>query len=87
MSDRIPMPTVIRLPQVKVKTSLARSTIYAQEDAGLFPPSFSLGARAVGWIESEVDAVISARIAGASSEQIKVLVAELVAARSRWGAR
>ena len=62
-----PSTNVLRLPQVKAKTGLGRSTIYAQEEAGVFPPSFCLGPRAVGWIESEVDAVLAtARAAGAT---------------------
>lgn len=52
----------IRLPRVKAKTALARSTIYAGVKAGTFPPPVSLGSKAVGWIESEIDAWIEARI-------------------------
>lgn len=87
MPRAIPGATVLRLPQVKAKTGLARSTIYAQEDDGTFPPSFSLGPRAVGWLEDEVDAVILARVAGATTSEIKALVAELVAVRHRRDAR
>lgn len=79
----VPHPIVLRLPQVKAKTGLGRSTIYSQVADGCFPPPFSLGARAVAWIEREVDAVISARIAGAPESQIRALVTELVAARAR----
>ncbi|MCX5748077.1 MAG: AlpA family phage regulatory protein [Proteobacteria bacterium] len=77
--------SILRLPEVKAKTRLCRSTIYAQVADGLFPPGFSLGARAVGWIESEVDAVLAARMAGADEREIKKLILELVAARCGGG--
>ena len=78
---------VLRLAQVKAKTGLSRATIYAQQAAGLFPPSFSLGERAVGWMESEVDAVIIARAAGAGPAVIKALIESLVTARGRHVSR
>jgi len=55
--------TIIRLPRVKTRTSLSRSSIYKQVADGTFPHPISLGARAVGWIESEVDQWIASRIA------------------------
>ena len=51
-----------RLPEVKIKTGLQRSTIYQLMAAGEFPKSISLGSRAVGWIESEIDDWIARRI-------------------------
>jgi prophage regulatory protein len=50
------MPNIIlRLPAVKARTGLSRSTIYLRIASGMFPPPVSLGARAVGWIESEIE--------------------------------
>ena len=50
------MATVIlRLPTVKKRTGLSRSTIYLRMSEGKFPSSISLGGRAVGWLESEID--------------------------------
>jgi prophage regulatory protein len=40
-----------------------------------------IGARASGWPSSEVAAINAARIAGATNEEIRALVAKLVAAR------
>ena len=54
---------ILRLPEVQRRTGLSRSTIYVRLDQGLFPKPVSLGARAVGWIESEVDEWIRERIA------------------------
>ena len=79
--------TILRLPQVKAKTGLGRTTIYSQEASGVFPRSVSLAARAKGWVAREVYAVLDARIAGASEDEIKALVKTLVAARTNGGAR
>ena len=54
--------TILRLPEVKARTGLSRSTIYLKMAEGSFPEPISLGARSVGWIESEVDAWIARRI-------------------------
>ena len=54
---------ILRLPQVEARTGLSRSSIYARIANGTFPPQVQLGPRAVGWIESEVEAWIRERIA------------------------
>lgn len=46
---------VLRLPQVKMKTGLGRSTIYERMEAGTFPKSFKIGVRSIGWSEKEID--------------------------------
>ena len=55
-------PTILRRKQVEARTGLSRSTIYDRIKAGTFPAPISLGEKAVGWIESEVDAWLVARI-------------------------
>ena len=52
----------LRLPEVLARTGLSRSTICVRLEQGRFPRPVSLGARAVGWIESEVDEWMRARI-------------------------
>ena len=47
--------TILRLPAVKTRTGLSRSTIYLRVSQGSFPKPVSLGARAVGWVEKEVN--------------------------------
>jgi prophage regulatory protein len=54
---------VLRLPEVKSKTGLGRTTIYRMESSGAFPRSIPLGGKAVGWIEAEIDGWIEARMA------------------------
>jgi prophage regulatory protein len=45
----------IRLPEVKNKTGLSRSSIYLRMSNGEFPQSISLGGRAIGWLESDIN--------------------------------
>lgn len=54
--------TILRLPQVKNITGLARSTIYLRISEGTFPKPINLGVRAVGWIESDIDLWVQSRI-------------------------
>ncbi len=54
--------TILRRKQVEARTGLSRSTIYDRMKAGTFPAPISLGAKAVGWIESEIDAWLNAQI-------------------------
>jgi prophage regulatory protein len=50
---------ILRLKQVKEKVGLSRSQIYALISTGHFPRQRSLGARAVGWMESDIDGWIT----------------------------
>lgn len=46
---------ILRLPAVKARTGLSRSTIYLRISQGKFPEPITLGGRAVGWLEAEVN--------------------------------
>ena len=48
--------SILRLKKVKDRTGLSRSTIYLRIQEGTFPRPINLGARAVGWIEHEIEA-------------------------------
>lgn len=52
----------LRLSDVKERTGLSRSTIYLNISQGKFPQNINLGPRCVGWLESEIDEWIQARI-------------------------
>jgi prophage regulatory protein len=54
--------TILRLPTVKGRTGLSRSTICLRVAEGNFPAPVSLGGRAVGWIEAEVNDWLAKRI-------------------------
>lgn len=52
---------ILRRPKVQDRTGLSRSSLYAMMAAGKFPKPIPLGARAVGWAESEIEAWLEAR--------------------------
>lgn len=54
--------TILRRRQVEARTGLSRSTIYERIKAGTFPAPISLGEKAVGWIEAEIDVWLNAQI-------------------------
>jgi prophage regulatory protein len=59
-----PEPTrILRRAEIEARFGLKRSTIYDAVKAGTFPAPIHLGARAVGWIESEIEQWIEGRIA------------------------
>ncbi len=53
---------ILRLPEVKKRTGLSRSSIYAMINKGQFPKQIPLGDRAVGWLEEEIDGWITEKI-------------------------
>ena len=57
---------LLRLPEVLKRTGLGRSALYALMKAGTFPRPLRIGARAVAWLEDEVDEWIRKRPRGGS---------------------
>ena len=62
---------ILRRKQVEARTGLSRSSIYARlrqnpKRPGDYDPTFpspvSVGAKAVGWIEAEIDAWLTAQV-------------------------
>ena len=63
--------TILRRKQVEARTGLSRSSIYARlrqnpKRPGDYDPTFpkpiSVGAKAVGWIEAEIDAWLTSKV-------------------------
>lgn len=63
--------TILRRKQVEARTGLSRSTIYAKlrsnpkrpnDYDSTFPKPVAVGAKAVGWIEAEIDAWLTAQV-------------------------
>jgi len=50
---------ILRLKATMTLTGLSRSTIYLRIAQGSFPKPLSLGARVVGWLESDVESWIA----------------------------
>jgi prophage regulatory protein len=53
---------ILRLPEVCKVTGLGRSMIYQLELTNRFPCRVRIGARAVGWVDSEVQLWLKDRI-------------------------
>ncbi len=53
---------ILRLPEVKTRVGLSRSAIYLAVSREEFPRPIRLGARAVGWLESEIEEWIRERV-------------------------
>ena len=54
---------IIRLRKVIEKTGLSRSTIYNLINSNQFVPKIQISVRAIGFLESDIDAWIAARVA------------------------
>jgi prophage regulatory protein len=71
--DRTEVETVsdsfLRLADVQRRVPFSRSTIYLMISRGEFPKQISLGARAVGWLKSEIDQWIESRIDERNQQQ------------------
>ena len=76
------MKYFLRLPDVCERTGKPRSTVYREISDGLFPPPVRIGERASAWPDNEIDAVNLARLRGQNNDEIKLLVASLLNARS-----
>lgn len=53
----------LRLAEVQVRVPYSRSTLYQLIAQGKFPKPINLGARAVAWVEDDVDKWMADRIA------------------------
>ena len=61
---------ILRRPEVSARTGLGKSMLYELIERGAFPAQIKLGPRAVGWIESEVDEWVEARVAVRQGNEI-----------------
>jgi prophage regulatory protein len=61
-SDFTTSDRILRWPEVQSRVGYCRSHIHNLVSKGDFPSPVKLGARASGWIESEVDSWIASRI-------------------------
>jgi prophage regulatory protein len=52
----------LRLSEVRNRVPYSRSTIYQLISQGKFPQPINLGARAVAWLESDIDQWMTNRI-------------------------
>ena len=57
------MENLLKMPEVRAKTGLSRSHLYALAQNGEFPKPIKLSERSSAWVESEVQDWIDTRIA------------------------
>lgn len=50
---------IVRLPEVKRRTGLSRTTIYRRQAVGTFPSSVKLGENCVGWYERDINTFVA----------------------------
>lgn len=63
MSAEAQAPRILRRRKVEDRAGLSCSALYRRIAAGTFPKPINLGSEAVGWLESEVNDWVCARIA------------------------
>jgi prophage regulatory protein len=81
-----PALQILRMKQIRAQFNIPPSTIYDHIEKGLFVKFFKLGERISGVLESEVTAIMAARISGKSEAEIKALVLSLENQRmANWG--
>ena len=76
--------TLIRRPWESGFTPFKRATTYARIQDGTFPPAVKIG-RLSCWPARELASVNEALVQGRSDDQIRQLVADLVAERTAGG--
>lgn len=66
-----PYPTaggrVLRLPAVIARVGMSRSWIYDNVSKANFPAPIQLGAKAIAWLEDEIDEWLANRVAASRS--------------------
>ena len=58
---------MLRLPSVIEITGLSRSSIYLRMKNNDFPPSISLGDRAIAWLESDIEQWLEDKVAASKT--------------------
>ncbi|MDB5864661.1 MAG: phage transcriptional regulator, AlpA [Betaproteobacteria bacterium] len=72
---------MLRKPAVMKAYGRSHASVYVDIKRGVFPPPVRMGMKASAWPEDEVAAVIDARIAGRTDDEIRELVSTLIEAR------
>ncbi len=77
-------PQLLTMKQITASIPRSRASFYKDISAGLFPAPFKFSNSSY-WYYDEIVAVMQARNANQSDEQIRALVKELMSLRnSRW---
>lgn len=76
---------LIKEPKALELSAHGRSTFRSRIKEGLMTPPVRLGENSVAWPEHEITAINTARVAGKTDDEIRQLVARLVADRKTVG--
>jgi prophage regulatory protein len=74
---------MLKLREVLSRRARGCTSHYRDINAGLFTHPVKMGIKSSSWPEAEVEALIRARIAGKSDQEIRTLVAKLEADRAK----
>jgi prophage regulatory protein len=69
---------IVRRPEVLQRFGFGNTCLHSRINSGLVPPPCQLGGRAVGWLDHELDVVISALAAGDTDAELRKLVKQLL---------
>lgn len=72
-----------RARQAQARAVMGNTKHYALISDGLWTPPVKIGRNSY-WPTTETDAILAARIAGCSDDEVREIVRELVAARTRF---
>jgi prophage regulatory protein len=74
-------------PEILDRHLFGPSTLYQQIRDGVFTPPVRVGAKKSAWPEEESDAILRARIAGCTDEELRAIVQKLIADRANLADR
>ena len=77
--------SLLRLPAVMRLSGYSRSMIYSLIAQGLYPRPIKISERAVAWLSSEVEQMLSAIVSGQPEEQRRALVSQMHTTRTSQG--
>lgn len=77
----VPRKTYSRMARLVKRLDAGRSNLYSMINAGTLPPGIVLSPRVTIYDDAEFDVAINARGAGATEDELRVLVTKIVAAR------
>jgi prophage regulatory protein len=71
----------VRIPETLKRSGKSHSSLYRAMSEGTFTPPVKIGAKSAAHPQNEVDAILGAELNGATPEQLRKLVADLMQAR------
>jgi prophage regulatory protein len=75
--------SLIKIAVVLGRTGYSSSSLYNRINEGVFCPPIALGPRGVAFVESEVQTVLAAMVAGKTQDELQSLVQSLIKQRSQ----